>query len=122
MSETRDLGDFGERLAAERLARTGYAILARNILLPPWGEIDIVAQRDGALALVEVRTRRGLAFGGAAFSISPTKRRRMLNAAAAYLAGLPEPLAVRIDVMLVNLDRSGRLLSIEHIENAVQAE
>lgn len=122
MSEARDLGDFGERLAAGRLEQSGYAILARNVLLRPWGEIDIVAQRDGVLALVEVRTRRGALFGGAALSLSHAKRQRMLNAAAAYLQGFEEPPPARIDVMLVNLDRAGRLLDIQHIENALQAE
>ena len=47
----------------------------------------------------------------------------MLRAAAAYLATLPEePTAVRLDVILVNLDARGRLLGVEHIENAVEAE
>jgi putative endonuclease len=118
---TTDLGAFGERLAAGFLRRAGYRIVATNVPVRPWGEIDIVAQRDGVLALVEVRTRRGDHFGGAAWSITPTKQRRMLRAAQAYLAGFnPETPPARIDVILVNLDGRGRLLGIEHIENAVE--
>ena len=123
MTERRHLGAFGERLAASALRRAGYELVAANVSVRPWGEIDLVAQRAGMLALVEVRTRRGDVYGGAALSITPAKRRRMLNAAAAYLAGLGDtPPPARIDVVLVNLDRAGRLLSIEHIENAVNAE
>jgi Holliday junction resolvase-like predicted endonuclease len=55
-------------------------------------------------------------------SITPAKRRRMLNAAA-YLAGFgDQPPPARIHVIFVAFDRAGRLLSIEHIENAVEAE
>jgi putative endonuclease len=121
MPADRALGEFGERLAAGRLRRDGYEIVATNVAVRPWGEIDIVARRDGVLALVEVRTRRGSRFGGAALSLMPAKQRRMLRAAMAYLSGFgDEPPPARIDVILVNLDGNGRLLSIEHIENAVE--
>ncbi len=123
MTESSALGSFGERLAAGHLRRAGYAIEATNVAVRPWGEIDIVARRGETLVLVEVRTRRGERFGGAAFSITPAKRRRMLRAATAYLAALPEePAAVRLDVIFINLDGRGRLLGVEHIENAIEAE
>ncbi len=123
MTERSALGSFGERLAAGHLRRAGYAIEATNVAVRPWGEIDIVARRGETLVLVEVRTRRGERFGGAAFSITPAKRRRMLRAATAYLAALPEePAAVRLDVIFINLDGRGRLLGVEHIENAIEAE
>lgn len=121
-TERAALGAFGERLAAGYLRRAGYHILATNVSVRPWGEIDIVAQRDGTLTLVEVRTRRGDRFGGGVWSITTTKQRRMLRAAQAYLAGFsPETPPTRIDVILVNLDDGGKLLGIEHIENAVEA-
>ena len=116
------LGATGERLAAQALEREGYRIRACNVRLPPWGEIDIVAERDGVLVLVEVRTRRGERFGGPLDSLPPAKRRHMLRAARAYLARLDEePAAVRIDVVGVALDGQGRLLSLDHVENAVEA-
>ena len=122
MTKRSELGRLGERLAAGHLRRTGYTIVAQNVAVRPWGEIDIVAQRESVLALVEVRTRRGERFGGAALSITPAKRRRMLNAASAYLARFGDaPPPARIDVVLVSFDRAGRLQGIEHIENAVEA-
>ena len=120
MAERQDLGAFGERLAAGQLRREGYEIVETNVAVRPWGEVDIVARRDGVLALVEVRTRRGERFGGAALSFTSGKRRRMANAAEAYLSRFgDEPPAARVDVMLVTLDTSGRLLGIEHIEDAL---
>jgi putative endonuclease len=123
MTDRADLGALGERLAAGRLRRDGYEIVAANVAVRPWGEIDLVARRDGVLALVEVRTRRGEAFGGAVLSITPAKRRRMLHAAEAYLASFGDnPPPARLDVILVAFDRAGRLLAIEHIENAVESD
>ncbi len=120
-TERAALGAFGERLAAGHLRRAGYAIVATNVPVRPWGEIDIVAQQEDTVVLVEVRTRRGDHFGGAAWSITPTKQRRMLRAATAYLTSLGDNApAARIDVVLVNLDARGRLMGIEHIENAVE--
>ena len=47
----------------------------------------------------------------------------MMHAADAYLSGFGDhPPAARIDVILVIFDRAGKLLGIEHIENAVEAE
>jgi putative endonuclease len=121
MTDRADLAALGERLAAGRLRRDGYEIVATNVAVRPWGEIDIVARREGLLALVEVRARRGEAFGGAGFSLSPAKLRRMRHAAVAYLARFgDEPPPARIDVMLVSFDARGKLIGIEHIENAVE--
>jgi putative endonuclease len=117
------LGAAGERLAARYLEGQGYRVVARNVRLPPWGEIDLVAERDGTLALVEVRVRRGQAFGGALASITPTKRARMVRAALAYLATLGDAAPpARIDVVAVTLDWLGRPVGIEHVINAVEAE
>jgi Holliday junction resolvase-like predicted endonuclease len=73
--------------------------------------------------LVEVRVRRGHAFGGALASIGPTKRTRMLRTALAYLATLGDaPPPARIDLVAITLDRAGRPVHIIHITNAVEAE
>lgn len=114
-------GALGERLAAEHLVASGYVLVARNVRVPPWGEIDIVAERDGVLALVEVRLRRGSRFGEAAASIGAAKHRRMRNAALRYLALQGEHAQpARIDLVAVALDSRGVLLGIEHLENVVE--
>ena len=59
MTKRSELGRLGERLAAGHLRRTGYTIVAQNVAVRPWGEIDIVAQRESVLALVEVRDTIG---------------------------------------------------------------
>lgn len=122
LDHRRTLGSAGERLAAHALEQRGYRILARNLRLPP-GELDLVAEHEGCLVLVEVRLRRGAGPGAALESIGEAKQRRLRRLAGAYcltLAAPPE--CLRIDVVGITLDRGGRLLSLQVIQNAVEGE
>jgi putative endonuclease len=108
-------------VAAAHLESKGYRILERNFRIRE-GEVDIIAERGGALVFVEVRTRRGAAMGTAAESVTPTKGARLVAAAQAYLQTLAAPPAgQRIDVIAVTLAPDGRVLAIEQIEGAVEA-
>jgi putative endonuclease len=55
ITEKRRLGNIGENVAAEFLTRHGYTILDRNYLRK-WGELDIVAERQGIIHFVEVKS------------------------------------------------------------------
>jgi len=114
----RDLGAFGERVAAAHLEAKGYRIRARNFRCRE-GEIDIVAEDGDCLVFVEVRTRRGDAFGTPAESVTAAKERRLLTVARAYLQEHPDvPANQRIDVVGIELSK-GRLLAVQHIEGAI---
>ena len=118
-SSRRRLGAFGERVGAAHLEAQGYRILERN-----WrcreGEIDIVATIGDCLVFVEVRTRRGQERGSALESVGRVKGARLAVLAQAYCQERPGlPADRRIDVIAVELSPSGRLLGIQHIENAV---
>jgi putative endonuclease len=112
------LGRRGEDLAAERLTANGYEIVARN-----WrceiGEVDLVAKDGSDLVIVEVRTRRGRALGTPEESITPRKRARLIELAEAHVQVTDWPGNWRIDVVAVEMDRRGRLLRVDHYENAV---
>ena len=115
----RALGAFGERLAAADLESKGYRILERNYRRRE-GEIDIVAARGDCLVFVEVKTRRGQEQGSAVESVSPAKGARLAALAEAYCQERQDlPPDRRIDVVAVDLSPAGRLLSIQHIEDAV---
>jgi len=79
------LGLFGENLAVQELRRRGYAILARRYRTR-YGEIDIVADDDGTIVFVEVKTRAGGEFGIAVEAVTPQKRRRITAMAVDYLS------------------------------------
>jgi putative endonuclease len=77
-----------EALAAEFLARQGLEVLERNFCVKGGnrGEIDLVARQGELIVFVEVRLRRSGAFGGAAFSITKEKQRKLAAAARHWLA------------------------------------
>lgn len=81
------------------------------------GEIDLVAERDGLLAFVEVKSRPTLA--GAAWSLGPRQRARLLASAEIALAEHPEwgRAGIRFDVLLV--DAGG---AVRRIKDAFRAE
>ena len=95
-----DAGARAEILCAEHLRAAGLRIVARN-----WrcrhGEIDLIARDGATLVFAEVRLRRGASHGGAAESIGPAKRGRLLAAARSYLAGRTES-DCRFDVLLLD--------------------
>ena len=76
---------MGEDLACAELTRRGYAILERQYRTR-YGEIDIIARCDGSLVFVEVKTRDGKAFGGAAAAVTVNKQHRIIRMAIDYLA------------------------------------
>ncbi|MEW6165129.1 MAG: YraN family protein [Pseudomonadota bacterium] len=100
---TKQVGDAGEELAARHLAAHGLRVLARNFRVRG-GEIDLVCRDGEATVFVEVRRRAGSGFGGAAWSITPAKQKRLILAARHWLARHGEP-ACRFDCVLIDGDR-----------------
>jgi putative endonuclease len=96
---TRALGAAGEAAACAHLERNGYRILARNARADRV-ELDIVAERAGVLAFVEVKTRRTSDCGGAAEAVDARKRARIARGAAAWLRASGHRAArIRFDVV-----------------------
>jgi len=104
-------GQTGEALAERYLQARGLRILERNYRVARGrsrrgGEIDLVAlDADGTLVFVEVRVRRGHMGGGAAASVDPAKRARLVHAAQTYLAALTRVPPCRFDVVALDGDR-----------------
>lgn len=118
----RATGQRGERLARAHLVGQGYRIREANYRCPQ-GEIDLVAEKDGCLVFVEVRTRRGPNFGTPEESVGPDKAQRLLALAEAYCQAQTDlPEGRRIDVVAVVLGPRGQVSRLEHIENAVTAD
>ena len=95
------LGRTGEELARNRLVEEGRAVLAVNCRTRS-GEIDIVTEKDGVIAFVEVRAKRGTAFGLPEESLTQRKLARMVRCAHEFLADRGwEQRPWRIDVVAV---------------------
>jgi putative endonuclease len=96
-----DLGARAEALATDYLARQGLVLVARNFRTRR-GEIDVIMRDRDTIVFVEVRLRSDAAYGGAAASITPAKRARLLAAANAYLATLEREPPCRFDAILLD--------------------
>lgn len=117
-SSRKDLGKWGESVAAIRLESKGFRIQERN-----WrcarGEIDIVAYDGDELAFVEVKTRRGRELGTPEEALTSQKGRKLIELAQIYLSEKEIDADWRIDLVAIELDRTGKLIRCDHIPNAV---
>ena len=94
-------GDRAEDAAAAWLERQGMRVHERNFR-SRFGEIDLICDDRGTLVFVEVRKRTSERFGGAAASITATKRNRIVATARIYLASLKHDMPCRFDAVLIN--------------------
>lgn len=84
----RHLGSWGEALVAEELRRRGYHLLKTGYRCRE-GEVDLIAEKDGVIAFVEVKTRQNTSFGTGREAVDLHKQRRIILAALRYLAQEP---------------------------------
>ena len=85
MRNLRTAGTLGEEQAVSVLKQEGFEIITRNFHHGRQAEIDIIARRGKLVLFVEVKWRSCEAFGGALYSISETKKRRLRSAAARFI-------------------------------------
>ncbi len=117
--ERLGIGQRGEAAAAEYLQKRGWRVVARNYRTP-LGELDLVAERRGILAFVEVKTRTSDLFGEGYEAVTARKREKLYRLAEYYLMDRRgSHLTVRFDVVSVRMDAaSGTVEKLEHWEDA----
>ena len=116
---TKVAGNFGEDCAAQFLETAGYTIVARNFRIRS-AEIDIIAQRDGVLAFVEVKARSNIRHGLPSEAVTFRKQKKIIEAAGVFLQDEKFcDCACRFDVVEVYLNGE-RVEEINHIENAFE--
>lgn len=117
----KQLGQWGEEIAASYLRHQGYAILEHNIRTP-YGEIDLLASQADTLIFVEIKTRSSASLGNPEISITPKKFAHMVSSAQSYLLEHPEfTTGWRIDVISVLRRADGQSPEIVHFENITDA-
>lgn len=112
----RKIGQKYEDIAAEYLTKKGYQIVKRNYR-NPYGEIDILAQKDGVWIFCEVKFRSTRHCGSPLEAVDVRKQRRISKAAFYFYAyhGYAENTPCRFDVIAIYGDES-----VVHIENAFE--
>jgi putative endonuclease len=119
MTQTRQaLGRWGEDRAARHLEAQGCQIVATNWRCPA-GEVDLIVVDGDCLAFVEVRTRRGTAYGSPEESITPRKLAHMIAVAETYVYEERWEKDWRLDVVAIQV-QGRRLKSIEWYRNVSQ--
>jgi len=115
MAEHIDLGQKGEAMARDYLKKRGYQILQTN-----WhfgkNEIDIIAEIDEYLVIVEVKTRSTNFFGEPQVFVNRQKQNFLIRAANAYVNKMDLDKEVRFDIIAVTLSREKT--RIDHIDDA----
>src|SRR5712692_4071286 len=117
--DSRQIGQDAEKYAAALLRRRGYRILEENVRFRG-GELDLVAEDGETLVFVEVRARRPGNLGVAEETLGVRKRRRIHLAIELYLQqrDVDPRRPLRIDVVAIRLDTSGKPVAAELITNA----
>ena len=125
MASHNELGKLGEELAVEFLQKEGYTILETN-----WNfqkaEIDIIAQKDTVLAVVEVKTRSSIDFGLPQDFVKPKKIQLLVKAINEYVSSNNLDVEVRFDIIAITASvqpsvsghKTEKNFDLEHLEDA----
>ena len=115
MATHNDLGEKGEELAVEFLQKKGYKILDKNWRFKK-AEVDIIAQNEDVLAIVEVKTRTSSYFGNPQDFINQKKVQLLVEAANEYVISKNLDVEVRFDIIAIL--KNQKVFNIEHLEDA----
>jgi putative endonuclease len=109
-------GELGERIAERWLRRTGWRVVQRRFR-SGHRDIDLVMEREGMIAFVEVKARRGQRFGQPVEAVNWRKQKELAKSAQVWIDrhGRPEE-SYRFDVVGVLMQ--GDQVRVRHVEDA----
>ncbi len=114
MADHNELGTRGEDEAVSFLIKNGYRIKERNWRFAK-AEIDIIAENDEWLVMVEVKTRSNDAFGSPEVFVSKKQQGHLIRAANRYLDLYPTEKDTRFDIISIVIEPK---FLLEHIPEA----
>lgn len=111
----QEMGLFGESLAQKHLLKQGYTIRKTNYRYLKY-EVDIIAEKDDKLVVVEVKTRQTAEIGEPWMAVTKKKQRQIIQCANHYVQLYDIPLNVRFDI--ISIVHNQFRTKLEHIEDA----
>lgn len=84
ISDKREIGNFGEKIAEEYLRRKKYKIIEKNFQ-NKFGEIDLVAHHQGQLVFIEVKLKTNKSFGLPEEEFNFWKKKKLRRTINSYL-------------------------------------
>ena len=115
MAKHNDLGSLGETLAVEFLQKNNYRIIERNWRFKK-AEVDVIAQKENVLAVVEVKTRSSDYFGNPQDFVNQKKIKLLTEAINEYVISRDLDVEVRFDIIAITKNKNN--FDIEHLEDA----
>ena len=117
MSAARQaFGELGERIAERWLRQRGWRVVQRRFRSGR-RYIDLVVEREGTVAFVEVKARRGAEFGGPVQAVNWRKQKELQRSAMVWIDRHGRSMEIyRFDVVGVLLN--GAEVRVCHVENA----
>lgn len=115
MAQHNELGKKGEQLAIDYLLKNGYEIVERNYRFDR-AEVDIIAQKNSILAIIEVKTRSSIDFGNPQDFVKPKQIQRLIKAVDEYITVNNLDVEARFDIIAIVKENNN--FNIEHLENA----
>jgi putative endonuclease len=117
MSAARqEFGELGERIAERWLKRQGWRVVQRRFR-SGHRDIDLVVEREGTVVFVEVKARRGLAFGDPVEAVNWSKQKELVRSASVWIDRHGRPAeSYRFDVVGVLVE--GDRVRVRHVANA----
>lgn len=103
-------------MAVDFLQQRNFTILHRNWRHSRY-EIDVIAIKDQVLHIIEVKTRRTLAFGHPEESVSKKKIQHLLKCGTAFLYQYPQWKQVQYNILSITLikDQPPQFFFIEDV-------
>jgi putative endonuclease len=119
----RNKGQFYEQQAEEYLQQQGLQALQKNYHCR-MGEIDLIMLDQDCLCFIEVKFRKNDAFGGAAYSIPPSKQRKIIQTALHFISRKPlyQQSPYRFDAVFIQQHKMFKNAQIEWIKSAFDGE
>lgn len=125
----RQKGNLGETIAAQFLEKRGYKVLGRNYS-KPWGEVDIIAEKDGEVRFIEVKavSRENATDFSREMDNRPEelvdfrKLRKLARTAALYMEETKDAREYQLDVVGVILFEKERMARCRLFEQVIDEE
>jgi len=114
-SNLRSIGTGYEQLAAAYLVNMGFQMVAKN-QYTPFGEVDIIMEKDGALYFVEVKYRSNQNYGTARDSITSLKLKRLKKSVSYLLKGKYSGYNV-YSISFLGIEMQDKELTYDFIDN-----
>lgn len=134
MAIQQEIGTLGEDIAVKYLKNKGYSVIERNYW-KKWGEIDVIAENNGILHFVEVKSVSRPSLVGQAYATNPDsvsrerlafdpqdhmnaeKMHRLRKVIESYISAKNLQSDWQVDLLLAYLDKTTKTAKVDFIQN-----